>query len=371
MSELSPEAAALLEAARRSHGPEERDRERVLTSLHLSLGIAVPLAATASIAQAASQTAGVLQSGVQASLPAQALAGQAVAAPAVVQAAAGKGALSLGAKLLTWKAGKILLATVALGSAVGVTAVQRATKVENDNTRERSSQAIARGRSVEARPGAREHRVDAQPGSGERAADDLTVRAAAAPVLEAATPEAPEPAQPALAAEPAAAVTAEPVREPRLDAPRVQTTSATRVGKGSSRHLARARTRHANSQVDAESLRANISKQPQAADVVAETREAAPVVPNAPPPSSETELIRKALTSLRDRDAASALSLLDEHAARYPSGAFTTERRGLHVLALCAAGRTQEGKSEQAAFLKQAGSAPIAARVRTACEQPK
>jgi hypothetical protein len=39
----------------------------------------------------------------------------------------------------------------------------------------------------------------------------------------------------------------------------------------------------------------------------------------------------------------------------------------LHVLALCAAGRVDEGRIEQAAFLRKAPSSPIAARVRNAC----
>jgi hypothetical protein len=75
------------------------------------------------------------------------------------------------------------------------------------------------------------------------------------------------------------------------------------------------------------------------------------------------------MTSLRDRDANRALALLDEHAARFPSGSFATERRGLHVVALCAAGRLDDGRREQAAFLKSAGSSPIAARVRGACTE--
>jgi hypothetical protein len=70
---------------------------------------------------------------------------------------------------------------------------------------------------------------------------------------------------------------------------------------------------------------------------------------------------------VRDGDGQQALSSLAEHAARYPSSAFSTERRGLRVLALCAAGRTADGEREQTAFLREAGGSPIAARVRSAC----
>ena len=89
------------------------------------------------------------------------------------------------------------------------------------------------------------------------------------------------------------------------------------------------------------------------------------------PPAPELELIRRAMTSLRDRDPGRALALLDEHERTYPSGAFATERRGLHVVALCAAGKLLEGRSEQASFLRSDGSSPIAARVRRACVEPK
>lgn len=83
----------------------------------------------------------------------------------------------------------------------------------------------------------------------------------------------------------------------------------------------------------------------------------------------EAALLRSALASVRDGDGQQALSLLAEHAARYPSGAFSTERRGLRVLALCAAGMSAEGQREQAAFLREAGGSPIAARVRSACTE--
>lgn len=82
---------------------------------------------------------------------------------------------------------------------------------------------------------------------------------------------------------------------------------------------------------------------------------------------SEVALIRRALTSLRDRDPHAALSLLETHAAHYPNGLFKKEREGARVLALCAAGHTQEGRAEKARFLASAGSSPIAARVQLAC----
>ncbi|MDB4976554.1 MAG: hypothetical protein JWN48_4895, partial [Myxococcaceae bacterium] len=147
MTQLSPEAAALLEAARRSHGPSESDRERVLSSLHASLGIALPLALASSVAEAATEAAAqlpaasVVESGAQ-------LASTAEGAAHVVGQGAlklgGKGALQLGTKLLTWKMGKVLLATVALGGAVGVGISQAPRKVEQDSVEVRTTRALVR-----------------------------------------------------------------------------------------------------------------------------------------------------------------------------------------------------------------------------------
>jgi len=82
---------------------------------------------------------------------------------------------------------------------------------------------------------------------------------------------------------------------------------------------------------------------------------------------AELALLDDAMQRLRSHDALGALTRLDEHAKRYPRGQLGLERRGLRVLALCAAGKLDEGRSEQSAFLASASSAPIAARVRRAC----
>lgn len=84
---------------------------------------------------------------------------------------------------------------------------------------------------------------------------------------------------------------------------------------------------------------------------------------------SEMTLIGRALASLRDRDPKRTLALLDEHAELYPRGKFVTERKGLRVLALCASGRIEEGRRARAAFMRESARAPIAARVREACNE--
>lgn len=84
---------------------------------------------------------------------------------------------------------------------------------------------------------------------------------------------------------------------------------------------------------------------------------------------SELALIDRAATSLRDHQPGSALTALDEHLALYPAGVLRSERQGLRVLALCAAGRTEQGRREQATFLAHAGKTPLATRVRNACSE--
>ena len=101
---------------------------------------------------------------------------------------------------------------------------------------------------------------------------------------------------------------------------------------------------------------------------VARSTEASEPAPARDVPT-EVSLIRRALTSLRDHDPHAALSSLETHATYYPNGLFRKEREGARVLALCAAGRTHDGRKAKADFLADAGSSPIAARVRLACRE--
>jgi hypothetical protein len=83
---------------------------------------------------------------------------------------------------------------------------------------------------------------------------------------------------------------------------------------------------------------------------------------------SELDLVDDAFAALRASEPGRALALLERHRSLYPTGTFVTERLGLRVLALCAAGRVEEGRLEQTRFLRSASNSPIAARVRNACE---
>jgi hypothetical protein len=330
MSELSPKARALLEAARSKHGPSADDRERVLAGLHASLGIGAVLS-DAGAASASSSGPQLVQPPPSPSLPPP-------PPELLAQTAASKAAGW--SKLLAWKAGKIYLATLVIGgSAVGVSMVPRA----DESVVARKSAAIVAPPS-QSEPGIAQPRtVIEERVVGERAVDERPLE------------------QPALA-----------VRAPEPVAVRAapKTQARTRV-RNERRHKRQERELLAQNNVPSASNVISASTAPSAAPepqpLEKKDEPVAVALGVAGPPSPELSLIRAALTSLRDRDSLQALRLLDEHAARYPTGAFSTERRALRVVALCAAGRSEEGARERALFLKTAGDSPIAARVRSAC----
>ncbi|MCX4246183.1 hypothetical protein [Paraliomyxa miuraensis] len=81
----------------------------------------------------------------------------------------------------------------------------------------------------------------------------------------------------------------------------------------------------------------------------------------------ELEIIRRANTELTAEHPERALAALDEHARRFPSGALTEERRFLRAVALCKAGRDDEGKERARAFLQTYPRTAFAERLRSAC----
>ena len=83
--------------------------------------------------------------------------------------------------------------------------------------------------------------------------------------------------------------------------------------------------------------------------------------------AEETQLLRDANAATRTGDAGRALSLLDEHARRFPRGVLSEERDAERVLALCGAGRVGEAKLLAASFLSARPRSPLAGRVRGSC----
>jgi hypothetical protein len=106
-----------------------------------------------------------------------------------------------------------------------------------------------------------------------------------------------------------------------------------------------------------------------AAPARAEARASAEAVPSAAPPSlgDETRVLEAAQRELASGRAASALSLLDEHAKRFPSGALGEERTAARVLSLCALGRTEEARRTATAFLEGSPRSPLIPRLRGSC----
>ena len=94
--------------------------------------------------------------------------------------------------------------------------------------------------------------------------------------------------------------------------------------------------------------------------------------PAAPPPRSslgdEMELVDAARAELRRGDVSSALSRLEVHAARFPSGTLAIERDALRIEALGAQGREAEARAAARHFAAAHPGAPLPPRARKALE---
>jgi hypothetical protein len=106
------------------------------------------------------------------------------------------------------------------------------------------------------------------------------------------------------------------------------------------------------------------------------------VPPPAPPPvataaaaplerstlTEETRLLREADRALRGGSAEAAISLLDEHASRFPDGVLAPERSAERMIALCQLGKADASTATR--FLASRSNSPLAARIRQACNVP-
>jgi hypothetical protein len=91
-----------------------------------------------------------------------------------------------------------------------------------------------------------------------------------------------------------------------------------------------------------------------------------------PPPHAssledETSLLRSAHEALHANDPARAIRLLDEHAARFPSGPLAEDASAERVFAFCAEQKTDEARAAAGTFLSAHPTGPLAARVRASC----
>ncbi len=83
--------------------------------------------------------------------------------------------------------------------------------------------------------------------------------------------------------------------------------------------------------------------------------------------ADELTLLARATSELRAGHATAALTALEEHQRKFPSGALREERRAAKAQALCALGRVREGEAELAGLPPQF---PAAQRARQLCRTP-
>lgn len=93
----------------------------------------------------------------------------------------------------------------------------------------------------------------------------------------------------------------------------------------------------------------------------------------APAPSSatalqaEVALIEQATSAIRSGDPDRGLTLLADHARRFPDGQLANERSAYRAVALCSAGKTQQGRAEARLVRSKQHSKALTAWLDAAC----
>jgi hypothetical protein len=88
---------------------------------------------------------------------------------------------------------------------------------------------------------------------------------------------------------------------------------------------------------------------------------------NADTLGDELELLHRAQSAWRAKDAAQAMTLLDQHRTRFPRSELKLERDGLRVLTLCELGRKPEATSLAHKLLERAPRSPLRATIEESC----
>lgn len=422
MIDLPPEAKALLEQARRDHNPTSREALRVRRALYTKLGIAGTLlpaslpAPAAAAKAAATKVAVVNAAAVTPAATAPVMATSAAAATGAAVAATKVAVTKAGVMATLWslKATKIALAVVTISGVASLPLVMR------DAPTDAAGGGQAASSAVQVAPAA-SGRVARSPRPSERGAPLEPTVEQLAPTVEQLAP--------ATEVTPPSSVTTSPRRErspapvvsslassqhqpARMvdgaslpqSAPEVRTETTAGAPTGANAVLAAAKpvpapraiatpTTQSATRRDAReaheddpladvlpsamlrdrTVRDEPIATPPAARVTAVASSPIPLLPaptaSEPERREELALIRGALLSLRDGSPMRALSLLGEHAIQYPRGVFASERRGLRVIALCTAGRLDEGREQRKVFLREEGASPMAERVRNSCQE--
>ena len=81
----------------------------------------------------------------------------------------------------------------------------------------------------------------------------------------------------------------------------------------------------------------------------------------------EAKMLREARAARLAGEATRSLSLVTEHATRFPNGALAPERDAERIGALCALGRREEAQKHITEFEVRWASSPLLERVRAAC----
>lgn len=145
-----------------------------------------------------------------------------------------------------------------------------------------------------------------------------------------------------------------PVEAPSVDAPPVSPSTP-------------AAPTRANGAVAPSKLSTPVRNVPAEA-TVARSNDTRPAAPERSTLGDEMELVDAARAELRRGAVAQALSRLDAHAARFPSGTLAIERDALRIEALGAQGREAEARAAARHFAAAHPGAPLPPRARKALE---
>jgi type IV secretory pathway VirB10-like protein len=83
---------------------------------------------------------------------------------------------------------------------------------------------------------------------------------------------------------------------------------------------------------------------------------------------AELELVSQAQRALKAGRAQDALRALEEHQRRFPAGSLSFERAGLRPIALCQAGKLDEGRAAARNYLRRLPNSVLSKRIRVACQ---
>jgi hypothetical protein len=84
--------------------------------------------------------------------------------------------------------------------------------------------------------------------------------------------------------------------------------------------------------------------------------------------AEEVAILSQAAKDLRAGHAANALSALNEHQKKFPSGLLTQERRAARAEALCSLGRFAEADAELSTLVRTAPQSPLTVRAQQRCK---